>query len=73
MSLIGGGFEYITGDCDNSGKISVNENKGDAMTVFATFEVLPNQEFAWKCGRGEVLLAKLVTSPAFPFLFVVTV
>jgi hypothetical protein len=37
---------------------SENENKVFTMTVTRP----------WKSGRGEVLLAKLVTSPAFPFL-----
>jgi hypothetical protein len=43
-------------------KSSVNENKEYALRV------LPNRQLVHESGRGEVLLAKLVTSPAFPFL-----
>jgi len=43
-------------------KSSVNENKEYALRV------LPNRQLVHESGRGEVFLAKLVTSPAFPFL-----
>jgi hypothetical protein len=47
-------FEYELKNATMAAKSSESENNVFVMIVTDSLKVLPNQEKAWKCGRGEV-------------------